>query len=337
MKEKLLRAVLSLGVGITAVYSNASVYAETSSSQNDILKVMTQNVYLLSTNLYPNWGQEQRADLIGAADYIRNQDVVILNEMFDNYASDRLLKNLEKEYPNQTAVLGRSSGNEWDQTLGNYSSATPEDGGVSIVSKWPIVEKIQYVFEKGCGPDNLSNKGFVYTKIKKNNHFIHVIGTHLQAEDNMCGKTSPSSVRTAQLKEIQEFIKNKHIPRDEYVLMGGDMNVNKINGGDPNDVNNTSEYASMFKTLNATALSYTGYIATWDATTNSIAKYNFPTAPAEYLDYVLVDKDHGQPSTVENKVLQPKSPEWSVTSWLKTYMYNDYSDHYPVEATISLR
>ena len=78
---------------------------------------MTHNVYMLSTNLYPNWGQTERADLIGAADYIKNQDVVILNEVFDNSASDRLLGNLKKEYPNQTAVLGRSSGSEWDKTL----------------------------------------------------------------------------------------------------------------------------------------------------------------------------------------------------------------------------
>ena len=106
------------------------------------------------------------------------------------------------------------------------------------MSKWPIAEKIQYVFAKGCGPDNLSNKGFVYTKIKKNDHFVHVIGTHLQAEDSMCGKTSPASVRTDQLKEIQDFIKNKNIPNNEYVLIGGDMNVNKINAENKND----SEY-----------------------------------------------------------------------------------------------
>ena len=91
---------------------------------------MTHNVYMLSTNLYPNWGQSERADLIGAADYIKNQDVVILNEVFDNSASDRLLGNLKKEYPNQTAVLGRSNGNEWDKTLGSYSSSTPEDGAL---------------------------------------------------------------------------------------------------------------------------------------------------------------------------------------------------------------
>ncbi len=50
----------------------------------------------------------------------------------------------------------------------------------------------------------------LYTrKLRKNDRFVHVIGTHLQAEDSMCGKTSPASVRTNQLKEIQDFIKNK--------------------------------------------------------------------------------------------------------------------------------
>ncbi|MDR4363011.1 sphingomyelin phosphodiesterase, partial [Bacillus anthracis] len=205
MKGKLLKGVLSFGIGLGVLYGGSSAQADTSTDQNNTLKVMTHNVYMLSTNLYPNWGQSERADLIGAADYIKNQDVVILNEVFDNSASDRLLGNLKKEYPNQTAVLGRSNGNEWDKTLGSYSSATPEDGGVAIVSKWPIVEKVQYVFANGCGPDNLSNKGFVYTKIKKNDRFVHVIGTHLQAEDSMCGKTSPASVRTNQLKEIQDF------------------------------------------------------------------------------------------------------------------------------------
>ncbi len=167
MKGKLLKGVLSLGVGLGALYSGTSAQAEVSTNQNDTLKVMTHNVYMLSTNLYPNWGQTERADLIGAADYIKNQDVVILNEVFDNSASDRLLGNLKKEYPNQTAVLGRSSGSEWDKTLGNYSSSTPEDGGVAIVSKWPIAEKIQYVFAKDAGQIIYRIKDLYTRKLRK--------------------------------------------------------------------------------------------------------------------------------------------------------------------------
>ena len=71
VKGKLLKGVLSLGIGLGVLYGGSSAQADTSTDQNNILKVMTHNVYMLSTNLYPNWGQSQRADLIGAADYIK--------------------------------------------------------------------------------------------------------------------------------------------------------------------------------------------------------------------------------------------------------------------------
>ncbi|CAM4349277.1 sphingomyelin phosphodiesterase [Bacillus manliponensis] len=325
IKQSWLRAVCSLGISATTLFGASSALAETTNHQEDALKVMTHNVYMLSTNLYPNWGQQKRADLIGEAQYIKNQDVVILNEVFDNSASTYLLNNLVDDYPHQTPVLGRSNGSEWDQTLGSYSKVAIEDGGVAVVSKWPIVEKMQYVFQTGCGPDAQSNKGFVYTKIKKGNEFIHVIGTHLQAEDNMCLSTSPEAVRALQMKEIQTFIHNKQIPANEYVLIGGDINVDK---------GNSSEYASMLSTLHAVEPNYTGHTATWDTATNSIAKYNYPTAQAEHLDYIVASKNHKQPIYMNNEVLPVKSPQWSVTAYFKTYTYDDYSDHYPVQAII---
>ncbi|EWT24997.1 phospholipase C, partial [Staphylococcus aureus H32126] len=33
------------------------------------LKLVSHNVYMLSTVLYPNWGQYKRADLIGQSSY----------------------------------------------------------------------------------------------------------------------------------------------------------------------------------------------------------------------------------------------------------------------------
>ena len=72
----------------------------------DDLRLMTHNVYMLSTNLYPSWGQNYRAGLIASADYIKNQDVVILNEAFDNAASVTLLNGLASQYPYQTPGLG---------------------------------------------------------------------------------------------------------------------------------------------------------------------------------------------------------------------------------------
>ncbi|EZS12373.1 phospholipase C [Staphylococcus aureus VET0318R] len=75
-----------------------SAKAESKKDDTD-LKLVSHNVYMLSTVLYPNWGQYKRADLIGQSSYIKNNDVVIFNEAFDNGASDKLLSNVKKEYP----------------------------------------------------------------------------------------------------------------------------------------------------------------------------------------------------------------------------------------------
>ena len=65
-----------------------------------------------------------------------------------------------------------------------------------------------------------------------------------------------------------------------------------------------------------------------DTNGNSIAKYNYPKLEPQHLDYILLDRDHAQPSSWHNDTHRVKSPEWSVKSWGKTYKYNDYSDHY---------
>lgn len=72
-----------------------SAKAESKKDDTD-LKLVSHNVYMLSTVLYPNWGQYKRAYLIGQSSYIKNNDVVIFNEAFDNGASDKLLSNVKK-------------------------------------------------------------------------------------------------------------------------------------------------------------------------------------------------------------------------------------------------
>ncbi len=144
------------------------------SKSEDSLKITTHNVYFLPTALYPNWGQSQRADLISKADYIQGQDVVIFNELFDKKASNRLLTNLQSQYPYQTPIVGKGT-DGWQQTSGTYREVKPVSGGVGIVSKWPIVEQEQHIYKKGCGADKAGNKGFAYIKINKNGKYQHII------------------------------------------------------------------------------------------------------------------------------------------------------------------
>ncbi|OYD07211.1 sphingomyelin phosphodiesterase [Paludifilum halophilum] len=326
MRRRICGWVLCSLLSLSMVFASTPVWAfQPEGDESDNVRLMAYNVYMLSQNLYPNWGQVKRAKLIQDADFIKGNDLIIFNEVFDNEASDVLLKGVSDQYPYQTPVLGRGKSG-WDETRGSYSDVTPEDGGVAVVSQYPIEEKIQHVFQEGCGSDGYANKGFVYVKVKKNDRPLHVVGTHMQSQDSGCADGEAESIRRSQMEEIRNFIDQKGIPANETVFIGGDLNV----------IKGTAEYDSMLENLNVSEpQDYTGHPYTWDTEENSIAGYNYLDLSPQYLDYIFVEKDHAQPEVWNNHAWKVESPAWMVTSWGKTYRYTDYSDHYPVTGSAS--
>ncbi|WP_330276746.1 sphingomyelin phosphodiesterase [Lentzea sp. NBC_00516] len=280
-------------------------------------KIATYNVFMLSRNLYPNWGQVARADLIDSTGVLNGQDVVVLNEAFDNAASDRLLANLRDTYPHQTPVLGRSRAG-WDVTSGRYSDSTPEDGGVAVLSRWPITTRVQHVYRDGCGADWFSNKGFAYVRIEAPSGPLHVIGTHMQAEDSTC-TSAPGGYRAKQRAEIKAFLAARNVPTAEPVYVAGDMNVIKA----------SAEFPQMVAELGARTPDVVGHPFSWDCADNSVCRDQYgPEYASEHLDYVLTV----QGPLLRNETRRVKSPEWSIWSWGRKYTFNDLSDHYPVFA-----
>lgn len=75
-----------------------------------------------------------------------------------------------------------------------------------------------------------------------------------------------------------------------------------------------------------------GHNSTWDPQSNSIAKYNYPNGKPEHLDYIFTDKDHKQPKQLVNEVVTEKPKPWDVYAFPYYYVYNDFSDHYPIKA-----
>ncbi|MEU5691830.1 sphingomyelin phosphodiesterase [Actinosynnema sp. NPDC020468] len=281
-------------------------------------KIAAYNVFMLSRALYPNWGQVARADLIARQGVLAGQDVVVLEELFDNTAGDRLLANLADAYPNRTPTVGRTKAG-WDATSGSYRDAAAEDGGVAVLSRWPITRRVQHVYRDGCGADRLANKGFAYVRLATPTGAVHVVGTHLQAEDSSCAVPS-GSVRAAQRAEIADFLAAERIPAGEPVYVAGDLNV--IRGG--------AEYPAMLRDLRAATPTFTGHPYSWDCADNSVCRGQYgPEYASEHLDYVLTL----QGPVLTNETRRVKSPVWTVTSWFKTYSYTDYSDHYPVFAS----
>ncbi|WP_061235238.1 sphingomyelin phosphodiesterase [Leptospira weilii] len=291
---------------------------ENSISENMGIKILSHNVFLLPKMLpgWGNWGQNERAQRIVSSNYIQNQDVIVFDEAFDTDSRKILLEGVRSEYPYQTDVIGRTK-KGWDATLGLYRFDAFTNGGVVIVSKWPIEEKIQHIFkEKGCGADFFSNKGFAYVRINKNGKKFHIIGTHVQAQDSSCANLGIVS-RMNQFSEIRSFIDSKKIPKDEMVLIAGDLNV----------IKGSREYYWMLYTLNVNNPRYVGVPFTWDTKTNEITAFYYEKEEPVYLDYILVSKSHFQPPVWQNLAYDPISAKtWTVGG----YTSDEFSDHYPV-------
>ncbi|MFI8240217.1 sphingomyelin phosphodiesterase [Streptomyces sp. NPDC085866] len=312
-------AVLALALPSAAL---AGATPATAAGQAPALKVLTYNVFLMSKNLYPNWGQDHRAAEIPKTAFFHGNDVVVLQEAFDNSASNALKSAAAAEYPYQTPVVGRSK-DGWDATGGAYSSTTPEDGGVTVLSKWQIVHKEQYVYKDACGADWWSNKGFAYVVLDVNGTRVHVVGTHAQSTDPGCGAGEAAAMRSRQFKAIDAFLDAKNIPADEEVLLAGDLNVDSRSG----------EYASMLSDAGVVgADARTGHPYSFDTQENSIAHDRYPNDPREDLDHVLARAGHARPAEWRNEVVKERSAPWTVTSWGTSYTYTNLSDHYPLRA-----
>ncbi|VEB44309.1 Phospholipase C precursor [Chromobacterium violaceum] len=225
------------------------------------LKLATWNAMLLPQALYPNYGQMRRVELMAAAPILQAQDVLVFQELQDNAASDKLLALLKPRFPYQTPVIGRAQ-QGWDGTEG-WNGMKPEDGGVAIASRWPIVEKRQYLFQTpGCSWDGQALKGFAYARIAVNGQFYHVIGTHLQSEDSGCANHADIGVRQAQLREIAAWVQSRHLPVEETVIVAGDMNIDRYK---------SAEYRAMLDILQAGEPRYAGMPHSFDTAGNGIA------------------------------------------------------------------
>ncbi|MFF0066102.1 sphingomyelin phosphodiesterase [Streptomyces sp. NPDC005279] len=315
-------AALSTALAAAVLTGTAPTASAAPAEATPSLKVLTYNTFLFSKTLYPNWGQDHRAAAIPATTFFQGKDVVVVQEAFDNSSSDALKQEAAAQYPYQTPVMGRSR-DGWDATGGSYSAATPEDGGVAVLSKWPVVRKEQYVYKDACGADWWSNKGFVYVVLNVNGTKVHVVGTHTQSTDPGCAAGAAAQMRSRQFKAIDAFLDAKNIPASEQVLVAGDFNVDS----------RTPEYATMLADADLVgADTRAGHPYSFDTEENSIASDRYPDDPREDLDYVLHRAGHPKPTGWTNEVIKEQSAPWTVSSWGTKYTYTNLSDHYPVTA-----
>jgi len=302
-----------LTTALVAGGGSASAAAGATSFAPPRVSVLASNVMLLPET-FGGIGNATRAGLLADAPYLRGHDVVVLSEMFDNPHAETVMRGLAAEYPHQTPVLGRSTSG-WDATEGAFSWLAPEDGGVTVLSRWPILRRVQYVYRTACGADWLANKGFVYAVLDVGGDRVHVVGSHAQAEDSLC--SDAAAVRAQQFAELDAFLDAQRIPAGEQVIVAGDLNV----------VQASPEYAAMLALTGTVAPTRSaGAPYSFDSGTNTLAAHRYPGYPGETLDYVLYRRGNAMPAARPNSVLAPQSPPWTAGGTT----FTDYSDHYPV-------
>jgi endonuclease/exonuclease/phosphatase family metal-dependent hydrolase len=342
-------------LAITTVWTQFTSGVSSSAPPADHFSVLTYNVY----TVLGAPGILDRLDLIAQTDVLVGHDVVILTELFHDEGSVQLLEAMSAEYPYQTPVLGRGNRVDpdcaendcWNSSEGQISESQPEDGGVAILSRWPILERRQYVYGSRCGIDALSRKGFVYVDIDIDGAIVHIIGTHIQSDptlDNAFGsqlerlfacpepetvhesadcpaiwQSAQEAVRINQLAEIDAWIAQQAIPRDHTIIIGGDLNVDKE--GSP------AEYEHMLCMLKVSVPIYGGdpvLEPPWYTYDGMLNKLLSSDVGQFYLDYVFVRDGHAQSLQLQNVVLRPTAfPfNWDDGS---TRGY-ELSDHFPV-------
>jgi endonuclease/exonuclease/phosphatase family metal-dependent hydrolase len=237
-----------------------------------LLTVLSYNVFLRAPTFFFRDRQAQRAEQL--PDRLRGYDVVILQEAFSDSHRDRILRRLAVEYPYQTQVL------QGDQLL-------RQDGGVVLLSRWPIEYEDQRSFGSVCASvDCLVTKGVIYARINKAGIRYHVFGTHVQAGEQH------QAVRGAQLRMLKRFIDAHRISEEEPVLIGGDLNVDLFSSA--------AAYTRMLQLLDAShplPRGGTEYQPSRDAS-NSFVDRDL----RQRLDYILFSNGHLLPQAVHTRV-----------------------------------
>ena len=165
------------------------------------IRVLTYNIFLRPPGIKNNESDHKDDRLNDFIRIIHNYDIICLQELFGSL-------NSRKEKLIKVAVSNGFFFFVQDNEP-SYFSKYCSDGGILILSRFPIVLKASHAFSYGVGSDAIAQKGIIYAKISIGDSYLHVFNTHTQAsyinEDYDFFLLSYRT-RLQQIKEISEFV-----------------------------------------------------------------------------------------------------------------------------------
>ncbi len=278
------------------------------------LKVLSWNIYLLP-RLIRQVGQLERSKLIAETLITADYDVIVFQEAFDKKARNILWAIIKNIYPYAAGPVNE----ERNRVL----SIT--NGGVWIVSKLPLKEVGEILFDDCKGIDCGSRKGALMVEVEKDGYTYQVIGTHMQSEDS----PKKEDIRDKQLQQIKNQLVDPYHRDGVPQLLCGDFNIHK---------RDIKHYNQMLKTLAASEENMctlglleehpgaSTEVFTYDCNSNDLVDYEESTT----LDYILVKSNNFSFRSIRRKVTT------FMGTWSSKKLLNrkNLSDHHAVEIVL---
>jgi endonuclease/exonuclease/phosphatase family metal-dependent hydrolase len=295
------------------------------------VSVLTWNIMIPVLEPIRYYGQQARAERIPRAiDQINNGvDVVVFNELIPSSTYTQINANMFD--------LG------FVHTTQRLTDILTESGGVSIYSKFPILDQAFVLFGSDCAiSDCLSAKGVVYSKINKDGFIFNVFATHFQAGEDYF------AIREAQTQTTRKFIQAQNINKSEAVLFCGDLNTGMY-------VNNAeTKHITFTLGMDLPELGANSHVFTVDPRINPLVgiddpdqykskKYpdgcvdiylktkNCVCCDPEWLDYTLVSNKHLKATKSSMTSLVAKTDSFHMDFTMSDSIESEFlSDHFPV-------
>lgn len=313
-------------------------------ASNTALEVMQYNIHLCQDSVMgkvpgmtTTFQDSERLRVITDLVLQQKPALVGFSEAWAKGTKDYLINRLSAVYPHHAwdgvsdatftgVVPGLTEIADWLKSNIIGKTQFVMGSGLILFSQHPIVSSKCIHFKDLVGEDQLSQKGFLLARISIGSQTITVCQAHLQADATVL--TSPKAcveARASNIKQVLDEIAT--IPRDEPVLLLGDLNVI----GEDAQQKPTAEYQSLREKMGQAGLgdayrvvhgtSGPGY--SYDAISNKLIGKFAPRDTTEKiqqrLDYMFSRGFHVREMSVPGNFIYASGQESL-----------DLSDHYPL-------
>lgn len=243
--------------------------------ERDNVRLLTYNHFLRGGMIAKKGGEfkEERLKLF-AGKFMDQFDIMCFQEIFEGWNSRQ----------QKAAGYGIKEGffDNYYLPIPGFSKRFAASGGISIQSRFPIVEKDHKIYEKFTSNWTFARKGVLYTKIQIANGFLHLFNTHMQANyptTSFKNMKKWVDCRIYQIHEMAEFIelKTRDAAQEDIILCVGDFNIN---------AREFSEVAKKFYTERA--LQDDRFKIFIDPKRDPLAEYNLLIKILEWDDQLIV-------------------------------------------------